>query len=431
MTLAGSPAATASLVALLALIVVSCLSRINVGVLGLALAWLVGVLVAGWRADQVVAGFPAGLLLTLTGVTLLFSISEANGTVERLAARALALARGRRALLPPLFFLIAGLVSTAGPGAILAVAVTVPLAMTLGLRAGVPPFLVAVAVANGANAGNLSPVSAVGVIANTRMAEAGLPGHEGKVWLAGFLSHALVTAAALGWWHVRTRRLRPEGGSTPAPESPGVAPAAAQAGRGLDWRQWATVAVVGGWIAGVVGFGWNLGLAAFAAAGLLILARAGDEAAAFRRVPVGIIVMVTGMATLVSLVEKTGGLALFTDGLARLATAGTVNGVMGFVTGLISTYSSTSAVVLPAFLPTAPGVAAQVGGDPVAVSLSITVGSALVDVSPLSTLGALCVAAVTDPATGKLLFRQLLLWGLSMVVVGAVLTQLLAGVLAG
>ena len=34
------------------------------------------------------------------------------------------------------------------------------------------------------------------------------------------------------------------------------------------------------------------------------------------------------------------------------------------------------------------------GGDPLAVALSINVGSALVDVSPLSTLGALCVANV-------------------------------------
>jgi hypothetical protein len=66
-----------------------------------------------------------------------------------------------------------------------------------------------------------------------------------------------------------------------------------------------------------------------------------------------------------------------------------------------------------------------------AVALSINVGSSLVDVSPLSTLGALAVAAVSDPATARRLFRAMLLWGLSMIVVGAVLCQLLAGWLAG
>jgi hypothetical protein len=50
-----------------------------------------------------------------------------------------------------------------------------------------------------------------------------------------------------------------------------------------------------------------------------------------------------------------------------------------------------------------------------------------VDVSPLSTIGALCVAAVTDVAAARLLFRQLLIWGLSMTIVGALICQWLAG----
>jgi hypothetical protein len=89
-------------------------------------------------------------------------------------------------------------------------------------------------------------------------------------------------------------------------------------------------------------------------------------------------------------------------------------------------------VVLPTFLPAVPSLVSRVGGgDPLAVALSINVGSSLVDVSPLSTLGALCVAAVTDPASARSLFRAMLLWGLAMIVVGAVLCQLLAGWLAG
>jgi hypothetical protein len=88
-------------------------------------------------------------------------------------------------------------------------------------------------------------------------------------------------------------------------------------------------------------------------------------------------------------------------------------------------------VVLPAFLPMVPGLVRQVGGgDPLAVALSINVGSALVDVSPLSTLGALCVATVVDPVAARDLFRKLMIWGLSMAIVGAVLCGLLAGSLA-
>ena len=50
-------------------------------------------------------------------------------------------------------------------------------------------------VTNGANAGNLSPLSAVGVIANNAMTEAGMGGHEWKVFAANFLAHCLVGAA--------------------------------------------------------------------------------------------------------------------------------------------------------------------------------------------------------------------------------------------
>jgi di/tricarboxylate transporter len=156
-----------------------------------------------------------------------------------------------------------------------------------------------------------------------------------------------------------------------------------------------------------------------------------DEATAMKRVPWGVIIMVCGVTVLIAVLEKTGGMDLFTSLLARLANPATVNGVVAFVTGLISSWSSTAGVVLPSFLPTVPGLVEKVGGgDPLAVALSINVGSAMVDVSPLSTLGALCVATVADPAEARVLFRQLLVWGLSMSVVGAVLCQLFGGVVA-
>jgi Na+/H+ antiporter NhaC len=138
--------------------------------------------------------------------------------------------------------------------------------------------------------------------------------------------------------------------------------------------------------------------------------------------------MVCGVSTLVALLEKTGGLPLFAALLARLATPATLDGTIALVTGAISAWSSTSGVVIPAFLPTAGALVAQTGGgDPLAVSLSIAVGSHLVDVSPLSTLGALCIATLADPAAQRALFRQLLTWGMAMIAAGALLCQLAAG----
>ena len=411
--------ALASLLALLLAIILSMVSRINIGLVAIALAWLIGVYVAGQKPDAVMAGFPANLFLTLTGVTLLFACAETNGTLERLAQRAVGLVRGKRRWLPVLFFMIAMLVSTVGPGAISSVALIVPLAMAIGGRAGIPAFLTALMVANGANAGNLSPISSVGVIANTKMAEAGLGGHAGKVWFTNFVAHALVSLAA--YWLFGGREL--QGGEVVALDE--------QDGPPLTRPQWLTIAVSVLWIAGVLALQWNLGLSAFVAATVLIVLNTADESQAIKKVPWGVILMVSGVSLLIALLEKTGGMELFTGLLARSASPGSINGVIAFITGAISTYSSTSGVVLPAFLPTVSKLAQQLGGgDPLAIALSINVGSALVDVSPLSTLGALCVASVKDAGAAQMLFRRLLLWGLSMTLAGALFCQLLAGWIA-
>ena len=136
--------------------------------------------------------------------------------------------------------------------------------------------------------------------------------------------------------------------------------------------------------------------------------------------------MVCGVTVLIGVLEKTQGMSLFADLLAKISTPGTVTLMIAFVTGAVSVYSSTSGVVLPAFLPTVPALAQQLGGaDPLAIASAMYVGGHLVDLSPLSTIGALCIAALPPEADAKKLFNQLLAWGLSMMVVGALICWVL------
>lgn len=410
-------AAVLSLLALLAAIIISMVSHRNVGLIALALAWLIGVYFAGLSAEEVMAGFPVSLLLTVGGVTLLFACAEENGTLLVLASQVARLARGQRWALPILFFLIAALVSMAGPGSISSVALLIPLAGAIGERARIPWFLIALMVTNGANAGNLSPISSVGGVANSRMATVGLGGQEWLVFAANFFAHGLVSLFAyLLFGGLSGLKQAGNGGQQPESDPP----TASSSHR-------ITIIIISLWIGGVILLRLPLGLSAFAASALLLLLRASNEREAIRLVPWNVVLMVTGVATLIALMERTGGLDLFTTILARLATPGTVNGVMAMIAGIISTYSSTSGVVLPAFLPTVPGLVERIGGgDPLAVALSINIGSALVDVSPLSTLGAMCVAAVRDPEESRRLYNNLMLWGISMIFAGGIICHLLA-----
>lgn len=406
-----SPAAL-SVIALAVVIVASFGSRVNVGVLAIALAWPIATFAAGWNAAAMFDVFPASLFVTLLGVTLLFGLAQSNGTMAALTQRALRLVGSRAALMPPMFFILACVICTLGPGSIATIALLAPLAMVASVRSGVPVFLTALMIGNGANAGNLSPFSAVGVIVAEGMQKAGVPGYAWNAWAANFAAHAVAALAA--WVLFGGLRLwRKE--AVVSLDNPVV----------FSRAHRLTLAVGCAWVIAVIAFRAPVGFTAFAAAAVLVLLRAGDDAAMLAQVPWSVLVMVTGVSILIGVLEGTGGMDLFSSALAFVATPDTVNGSIAFITGAISTYSSTSGVVYPAFLPAIPGLIEKLGGgDALQIALSINVGAALVDVSPISTLGALCVAALPHGEDPKRLFRQLLLWGLSMTVVGAVFCQL-------
>jgi di/tricarboxylate transporter len=380
------------------------------------MAWIIGVYFAGMPVNEVMAGFPTQLFLTLSGVTLLFTIAQANGTLDKLAHHAVRMCRGNRGLIPIMFFVLSAALASMGPGNIATAALLAPMAMATAGRAGIPLFLMAIMAGNGANAGSLSPFAPTGIIVNSLMSRIGLGGHEAATYLYNVLAHALV---AIGGYIVFGGLKLFAGEWKGAP---------AETAEPLQRRNWITLAAIVVLVVSVIFLKVNVGMGAFFAAVVLVLLRCGDDVEAIKKMPWGVIVMVSGVTVLISLLEKTRGLDLFVSVLARFATQGTVTGLVAMITGIISVYSSTSGVVLPAFLPMVPGLAERVGGaDPMAIAMSMNIGSHLVDVSPLSTIGALCIASAPVGADSRDLFNKLLAWGLSMSVIGALLCYALFG----
>lgn len=424
------PLAELSLGALILAIVVSCISEVNVGFLAIALAWIVGIYLGGMTLGQLVAGFPVQLFLTLVGVTLLFSQANVNGTLERIAHRAVGLCRGNAGVIGVMFFVLPLALASIGPGNIASAALMAPIAMGVAAQVGIPAFLMAIMVGNGANAGSLSPIAPTGIIVNEIMAKSGLTGYATENYLNNLIAHATVAFAGyflFGGWRLFARGTTSE----PAPASVGAAaacPPVTAEHQSFERRHWITIAAIGTVITSVIVFEANVGMAAFAAAVVLTLLKVADEKKAVQHMPWRVIMMVTGVTVLIALLEKTGGMALFTTMLARTSTPETVTGMTAFFTGLISIYSSTSGVVLPAFLPTVPGLVEKLGGgDALAIASSMNVGGHLVDVSPLSTIGALCLACAPASEDARSLFNKLMAWGLSMSVVGALICWLFFG----
>lgn len=184
--------AALSVAALVVAIVVSCATSMNVGILSLALAWIVGVYIGHIPVATVMNGFPSQLLLTLAGVTLLFTIAQLNGTLDRLTHHAVRSCRGNRGMLPIMFFVLAAALASMGPGNIATTALIAPMAMSTAGHVGIPLFLMAIMVGNGANAGSLSPFAPTGIIVSGIMGRMGMPGHEWHTYLYNLLAHAVV-----------------------------------------------------------------------------------------------------------------------------------------------------------------------------------------------------------------------------------------------
>jgi di/tricarboxylate transporter len=407
-----------SIVALGVAVGLSCTTSINVGVLSMAMAWFVGVYLGGMPLGEVLEGFPTPLLVTLVGVTLLFAIAECNGTLARVTAQLVRLCRGNAGLLPVMFFALGLVVATIGAGGTPASALLAPPAMAVAGRAGIPPLLMAIMAGNGALAGTLSPFAPGGIVASGVMERIGLDGVEWQTHWYNVLAHSTVGFGGfLLLGGLRLFRRHNGIGRAVEPEAGAMEP-----------RHWLTVAGIALLIVGVTGFDMHVGMTAMAIAAVLTLFKTVDEQKAIQRMPWNVILMVTGVTVLISVMEKTQGMDLFTSGLANLSTTATVVPIIAFGAGAISVYSSTSGVVMPAFLPMVPELAERVGGiEPLMLAWSVTVGGGLVDLSSLSTVGALFLAAAPEGTNTRAMFNALLLWGLSMSVVGAALCWVLFG----
>ncbi|MBI3549068.1 MAG: C4-dicarboxylate ABC transporter [Elusimicrobia bacterium] len=393
-------------------VVIGAVCRVNVGIVAMVFTWLIGGLAFDGSVRDLLAGFPTPLFLTLFSVTYFFGLARTNGTIDRVTRPlAAALSRGRMSL-PPAFFAMAAVLSAVGVGNIGAVALLAPLGMTAAGRPGGNPFLMAILIVMGANAGALSPMAFSGIVSNGLAARIGLTMNP---WREIFLPSLVLQTLIASAFYLVFGRARGE----------------SEAGWGVPgapretWsrRHWGTLAALAALPIGSSLFGLDIGFSALALASLLIIGGAAEPDAALRTVPWGAILMVCGMSMLISSAERVGGMNLLAAGVARFAGPRSAAGVLAFFAGLASVYSSSSGVVMPALIPMVPGLIARMdGGDPAALVTAINVGSHIVDVSPLSTLGALCVANAARDKDG--LFRQLFVCGLALTAVGAAVCHL-------
>jgi di/tricarboxylate transporter len=392
--------------------------HLNTGILALAFAYIVGVYVAGMSVKDVAAGMPTDLFLTLVSVLLLFGMVNQNGTLERLAQLSLRASHSHPALLPIIFFALAFMLSAIGPGNIAATALLAPIGMAVAAKANVSSLLMAIMICTGANAGGFSPIAPTGAVNIALMGKIGVTDF-GVALFVFFSVAAIQSSSALAAYVLFGGYRTPNHQTIATPlETP----------LSLRWErpQLATLAIIVALVVGVIIFKAPLSVGAFGLVVGMGLMRLGDVEDSIKTLPWNVILLVTGVTALISIMEKTGGLDVATTLIAWCATPNDINAVLALITGIVSTYSSSSGVVLPVFMTLIPSLMEKTAcGNVTEMIIAVGVGSHMVDVSPLSTLGALCLAAASPTVDKAKLFRGLLLWGMAMALVGALLAWVL------
>ena len=364
-----------ALLFLIGAIVLGFAKKMNVGVVCLGLALILGKL-GGMGAGDIYKGFPYKLFATLLGTMLFFSLLQQNGTLEKISKRLISICGKNTFLVPIIVYVVSFVLSAAGPGAISVQSVTVIFAVSLAVQMKVSPVLMGVMAILGAVGGTASPIALTGIIVGDLLTEMGIEGLGTPIFIGVSVSNlicAIAVYVALGGYKFRAA----EAGSKQEKEA-------------FDRSQMISLIALLVMVVLVVGFSYDVGLICFTLSLVLMLTKAANEKAALKMIPWSVLILIAGVNVLMNITQKLGGIDLLASILASFMSTRTAAPIMGFTGGLMSWFSSANGVVFPTLIPTVQ----QVGGASIVQMVSAIVCSATVaGISPLSTGGSLIMAS--------------------------------------
>lgn len=405
-----------SLIVLVVVVAIGFIKKVNLGFLSLGVAFILGTC-GGMSAKEIAGGFSAPMFVTLVGVTFLFGMASANGTLELFSKKVVALVGKNTVLIPVLMFFLSAFISAIGPGHIAAGILMTTFAMYLAFEMDINPIATALFAKLGANAGCASPLSLTGVLAKSLGEPLGYSGFGLHLFLTTLISGFIFTLILyIGFKSYKVKADNP----LKLSEIPK-----------FNKEQLCTIGAIIVMVICCIGFQLDTGLFAFVAASVLILLGCADEKKAIKSIPWGTLVFICGVGALINVIKKLGGIDLISNFLTSLMTEGTATPILAATSGILSWVSSTTGVVMPALFPIAADVAAEFAGSVNFVELisAIVATSFAAAISPLSTGGAIIMSSYsaareTSNEEMNKMFKQLFLLSVANVALNVLLSAL-------
>lgn len=385
-----------ALAILVGVIALSVITKKNCGIIGLTAAYFLGTFVVGMKASAIFAkGWPMGVFFIALSTTFLFAIANVNGTIKVMAQNIAYFAKGSAKLLPIIFFIGGAVISGIGAGG-LVVAIIMPIALYVAVQNHIPVLMMSLVTMGGIMVGGLSPLAINGIVANRLASAQGVTNYT-LLWMPYAVSMSIFSLLAylvFGGLRLPRAEMAEDAQFT-----------------SFDRNQKLTLMAIAILLIGVVAFKQNLGLLAFACAGLLILLNAADQKKAIAATPWATLLLICGMGVLIHVVDVAGGVKYLAAGLQQVLTSQSAKPIFVALGGLMGAVSSGTGVVMPTLIPLAAKMANSMPeiGSPLTLIISVVVGTNGVVISPLSTVGGLCVASAPEGVDKGRLYNQLLL----------------------
>ena len=436
------------ILALIAMFAAATLLPINMGTLGFVAAFLVGTLAVGMKTDDIIAGFPSELFLTLVGVTYLFAIAQNNGTVDLMVRGAVRLVRGRVAFIPWVMFGITGVLTALGALGPAAVAIIAPIALGFAKQYRINALLMGMMVIHGAQAGGFSPISVYGVTVNNIVAKAHLVNSPVALFMGSLLFNAAIGVLLfvfLGGRSLIGRTVHDDhddpnvddttsdgvGGTALSGNGTGgtATLAATETEPRVIVKPLPTKSVTYDQVLTLIGLGalavfslvldLDIGFVSMTVAAVLALASPKAQKGAVSQISWSTVLLIGGVLTFVGVLQEAGSVEWVGNGVAKLGMPLLVALLLCYVGGIVSAFASSTAI-LGATIPLA--VPLLLAGDvsPIGVVVALAISSTIVDVSPFSTNGALVLANAQDVDRDKF-YKQILKYSTLVVVIGPLL----------
>ena len=431
-----------SLIVLAVVFLVATIRGVNMGALALVAAFVVGLAVYDVAVADILDGFPSSLFVILVGVTYLFALAKNNGTVDWIVHGAVRAVGGRVALVPWAMFLVCAIVTAIGAVSPAAVAIVAPVGMGFALRYKIHPMLMGMMIVQGATAGSFSPIGIFGSITNGVVDKNEIPGNPLFLMVSAFVAAFLI--ALIAFFAFGGRALMARGkedastlanlddevhvtGSSSTSESHSKVEAERQvkkvtASTGdthrLNTERSFTLLGLVALIVGALGFGLDVGFTALTVAVALTLIFPKSAKGAVEQISWGTVLLIGGIVTYVGLLQNQGVVQWLGDQVAGIGAPRIAALMICLIGAIVSAFASTHGII-GALIPLAVPFLMRGEVNPVALIAALAISSSVVDCSPFSTNGALVVANA-EPGERESVFRQLMIWGMSIMVIAPI-----------